>query len=236
MRNLPILIAYIPLAAAALYGCTFEGDDKCDGYTPLQVNYSVNATTACDIALENHVTAATTSMTNLEGIYCAETCGFAPVYCNLPDDYLKAFAAANPGTAEGGTAPGASGSYAFRPLGGVLDGALDDAPPADGADEATPGDGGGDDGPAADGEAGTPVLDASGATDAGAGASDAAPDADGSSPPPPGDAAIEAATDASSGGATSDAGDGGDAGPAQVCPTLADTAQFILICTSTCSQ
>jgi hypothetical protein len=101
MRELPLVLAHIAALVATSSGCTFS-TGSCDGFVPTRRTLTVTSDTACAIA--NDVT----------GAECDKTCGPGLFVCTLPDDYARAFAAAQssrPAEAgvvsdTGGAAPG----------------------------------------------------------------------------------------------------------------------------------
>ena len=106
----------IAIAAAATSGCTLDtggGEEACEGFEPNVVTISVPSSEACTIALEGQVSSATSSGAALVGELCNLECGDGFGTCVLPDDYVRAYVAAQPSSSQdGGTTLPEAGSDA----------------------------------------------------------------------------------------------------------------------------
>ena len=127
--------------------CTWEpgGVSACDDFVPTQQDVIALGSWACTIAQEGHVTSGATNSTVLKGEMCDKVCGPGFGNCQLPDQYIQAYLAAQAG---GGTEASADASPGVPPPPGDAGAsALDGGTP-------TPDAGG----PTIDGDAGPPLL------------------------------------------------------------------------------
>jgi hypothetical protein len=82
MRHLPTLLAHIAALVAGDSGCS---TGSCDHFVPTGKTIDVTGDVACAIANEGP---------NVIGPECGKACGTGSFVCTLPDDYLRAYAAA----------------------------------------------------------------------------------------------------------------------------------------------
>jgi hypothetical protein len=148
MPRLPTSIALFAAAAGCVvFSACLTWDSagtSCDDFVPNQQYVNALGTWACTIAQEGHVTSTSSSSTLLTGEMCDRVCGPGFGNCQIPDEYIQAYLAAQTGTpieASSDAAPDAAG-------GGGEGDAAGDA----GSDAAAPVDAG------ADGDAGPAPL------------------------------------------------------------------------------
>lgn len=104
MRNVPLLLAHVA-ALLTLPACSAisTSNDRCHSPGPKSV--AVSPDVACAIASEENgrVSSASGGSSYVRGPTCSSACG--PVYtvCGLPDDYERAYVAAQPVAADAGT-------------------------------------------------------------------------------------------------------------------------------------
>jgi hypothetical protein len=103
MPRLPTLVALLAAAAGCVVASaciTWDptGNASCDDFVPNQQYVNALGTWACTIAQEGHVASASTSNTLLTGEMCDRVCGPGFGNCQLPDEYIQAYLAAQAGT------------------------------------------------------------------------------------------------------------------------------------------
>jgi hypothetical protein len=99
MRRLPAMAALVAAAAGCVLApacITWEpgGTSPCDDFVPNQKDVTVLGSWACAIAQEGHLTNGATNSTMLTGEMCDRVCGPGFGNCQLPEQYIQAFLAA----------------------------------------------------------------------------------------------------------------------------------------------
>jgi hypothetical protein len=99
MCHLPTLVVLVAAAAGCIVASaciTWEpgGGNPCDNVAPNQQSVNALGAWACTIAQEGHLTNGATSSTLLTGEMCDRVCGPGFGNCQLPEQYIQAYLAA----------------------------------------------------------------------------------------------------------------------------------------------
>jgi hypothetical protein len=128
MRRLPTFVALVAAAAGCIVApscITWEsaGANPCDDFVPNQQSVNALGSWACLIAQEGHLTNGATNSTLLTGEMCDRVCGPGFGNCQLPEQYIQAYLAAQ---TVGATDAGPDAADALAP-GDAGDGSVADA-------------------------------------------------------------------------------------------------------------